>query len=137
MLGERISTNQYYVYSEAAAHIVPEWQSGPVNSGGRALYRQAEKNIRSQGGMLGWEQIPERMTEIQRLADENPNMDAEKLCRRLAVRGLYEYDVFGMNSGMRLKNLSFRASTGKAVSREYTEGEGNLHQVERDLTVDK
>ena len=137
MLGERISTNQYYVYSEAAAHIVPEWQSGPVNSGGRALYRQAEKNIRSQGGLLGWEQIPERMTEIQRLADENPNMDAEKLCRRLAVRGLYEYDVFGMNSGMRLKNLSFRASTGKAVSREYTEGEGNLHQVERDLTVDK
>ena len=137
MLGERISTNQYYVYSEAAAHIVPEWQSGPVNSGGRALYRQAEKNIRSQGGLLGWEQIPERMTEIQRLADENPNMDAEKLCRRLAVRGLYEYDIFGMNSGMRLKNLSFRASTGKAVSREYTEGEGNLHQVERDLTVDK
>ena len=137
MLGERISTNQYYVYSEAAAHIVPEWQSGPVNSGGRALYRQAEKNIRSQGGLLGWEQIPERMTEIQRLADENPNMDAEKLCRRLAVRGLYEYDVFGMNSGMRLKNLSFRASTGKGVSREYTEGDGSLHQVERDLTVDK
>lgn len=136
MLGERISTHQYYVYSEAATRIVPEWHTGPVNRGGRVLYRQIEKEVKSTSALLGWEQVPERITELQRLADENPNMDAERLCSRLANRGLYEYDVFGLNSGMRLKSLRFRTSTGKAVSRQYTEGEGNLQQMEKDLTQD-
>ena len=137
MLGERISTHQYYVYDEAASRIVPEWHTGPSNPGGRLLYCQIEKEIRKKGALLGWAQIPERISELQRLAEDYPKADAERLCNRLASRGLHEYGIFGLEGGLRLKNLDFRASTGAAVGREYTEREGNLYQMERNLGAEK
>lgn len=135
MLGERISTYQYYVYDEASARIVPEWHAGPVNDSGKLSYRQIEKDIQEDGILLGWGQVPERILELERLAEDNPKADAERLCSRLSNMGLSDYGIFGLDESLRLKNLAFRASSGKAAGREYTEekDEGELFQVEKDL----
>ncbi len=137
MLGERISTHQYYIYDEAAARIVPEWHAGPETDSGRLLYHQIEKEVREDGVLLGWAQVPERIMDLERLAEQNPKADAERLCSLLANQGLHDYDVFGLDDGLRLKNLAFRATSGAAVGREYTRDEGNLYQMEKDLNHKK
>lgn len=137
MLGERISTHQYYVYDEASARIVPEWHGGPENDSGRLLYRQVEKEIREDGTLLGWALVPERIMDLEKLAAQNPKVDAERLCSMLANQGLSDYDAFGLEGSLRLKKLAFRATSGVAVGREYAEGEGGLYQVEKDVSVHK
>ena len=133
----KLAAYDHELVDEAASRIVPEWHTGPSNPGGRLLYCQIEKEIRKKGALLGWAQIPERISELQRLAEDYPKADAERLCNRLASRGLHEYGIFGLEGGLRLKNLDFRASTGAAVGREYTEREGNLYQMERNLGAEK
>ena len=135
MLGERISTHQYYVYDEAAARIVPEWHAGPVHDTGKLSYRQMEKKVEEDGFLLGWGQVPQRLMDLERLAEENPKADAERLCSRLSNMGLSDYGIFGLDSSLRLKELAFRASSGKAAGRKYSEEEkeGELFQVEKDL----
>lgn len=137
MLGERISNHQYYIYDEAAARVVPEWHAGPETDSGRLLYHQIEKDVREDGVLLGWAQVPERIMDLEKLAEQNPKADAEQLCSLLVNQGLDEYDVFGLDDGLRLKNLAFRATTGAAVGREYTRTEGDLYQVEKDLNHKK
>ncbi len=137
MLGERISNHQYYIYDEAAARVVPEWHAGPETDSSRLLYRQIEKDVREDGVLLGWAQVPERIMDLEKLAEQNPKADAERLCSLLVNQGLDEYDVFGLDDGLRLKNLAFRATTGAAVGREYTRSEGNLYQMEKDLNHKK
>ena len=137
MLGERISNHQYYIYDEAAARVVPEWHAGPETDSSRLLYRQIEKDVREDGVLLGWAQVPERIMDLEKLAEQNPKADAERLCSLLVNQGLHDYDVFGLEDGLRLKNLAFRATTGAAVGREYTRDEGNLYQVEKNLKPEK
>ena len=135
MLGERVSAYQYYVYDEAAARIVPEWHAGPVHDSGRLSYRQVETKVEEEGILLGWGQIPERLMDLERLAEDLPKADAEYLCSRLNNMGLSDYGIFGLDSSLRLKELAFRASSGKAAGRKYSEekNKGELFQVEKNL----
>jgi len=133
MLGERISTYQYYVYDEAASRIVPEWHAGPETDSGKLLYCQTEKTIHEDSVLLGWGQVAERITALEKLAEENPKADAERLCSRLVNQGLKEYGIFGLEESLRLKNLAFRATTGAAVGRQYSEEKGDLYQMEKNL----
>lgn len=141
MLGECISTYQYYIYDEKSALIIPERSepssSAMINESGRLLYRQTEQAIKNSGTLIGWQQVPELLSELEQISREYPDSDAERLCTRLANRGLGEYDTFGLSGSIRLKNLAFRATSGTAVKREYAQDTGELYNVERSCQARK
>lgn len=124
MLGSLCTDFQHHLYSEAERALMPYDESDPVTARGCRVFRDIQC-MTAAGLAVRWDQVPERIHEIQSFAAEHDCRTAEQLANRLRYQEI-DYEASEEGTLLVMRRVIFRTSNNRLQKIENSET-GMIH----------